>query len=267
MAEKKIIRAEGERKAAQGKIQLEGNPVGLRIGAIICWIIGLAFEVVGIFMIANRFDFISTEDPNFTIWLCGALVLDMIFVIIGSVLWKKANHICPASTKNAFTFWLWNNMGVIVACIAFIPIIIYLLTQKDLDSKTKTIATIVAGVAFAIAGVSSYDFNPVSQEDLQEMYGGADIDVYWVATGSVYHTHQDCNHLNASTQEDMVVGSIGQAEDAGKDRLCKTCERKDEKIKAEAEANGVSFSEQLKKEAGVAAEATETPESTETSEE
>lgn len=115
-----------------------------------------------------------------------------------------------------------------MACLAFIPVII-ILTNKNLDKKTKTIGTVVAVVALAIAGLTGYDFNPVSQEQLQEQYGSSDIDVYWVATGEKYHTHSDCQHLNASTQDEIVVGSIGQAEEAGKLELCKTCYKRDQK--------------------------------------
>ena len=63
------------------------------------------------------------------------IVLDLIFVVIGSQLWKKANHIKPASEKNKFTFWLWNNLGFIVSVIAFMPIIILILVNKDADKK------------------------------------------------------------------------------------------------------------------------------------
>ena len=51
-------------------------------------------------------------------------VLDLVFVIIGAQLWKKANKIKPASEKNKFLFWLWNNMGVIACAVAFIPFVI-----------------------------------------------------------------------------------------------------------------------------------------------
>lgn len=241
MAEKKIVRAAGERKPASN-IKVEGNSTGLRIGAVISWIIAIAMEVICVLFISERIDWFSSIQPLYKI--IGTLVIDMIFVIIGSALWKKANHIDPISEKNKLGFWLWNNMGVLVACVAFLPVIIILLTNKNVDPKTKKIGTIVAGIAFAIAGISSYDFNPVSQEDLQEMYGSSDIDVYWVATGSVYHSHQDCSHLNFSTQEELFVGSIGQAEEAGKERLCKTCFKKDEKAKKE----GLSLVDETKSE-------------------
>lgn len=235
MAEKKIVKAAGERKAPSGQVKVEGNASGLRIGAVVCWVLAIAMEVVCCMAIAGKFVWFGSQLTTIII----PLVVDMAFVIAGSLMWKKANHIDPASEQNKLKFWLWNNMGVIVACLAFIPVIIYILTKKDLDPKTKKIATAVAAVAFAIAGVSSYDFNPVSQEQLQEQYGNADIDVYWVSTGEKYHTHADCQHLNLSTQDSLIVGSIGQAEEAGKTELCKTCYKKDQKLKEESQANGL----------------------------
>lgn len=232
MAEKKIVRAEGERKPASGQIKVEGNSTGLRIGAIALWAVALAMEVICVLFIGGKATFMAQ--------LTGIilfLILDAAACIAGSLLWKKANHIDPASEANKTKFWLQNNLGVIIACLAFIPVIVYLLTKKDLDPKTKTIGTVVAVVALAVAGLFGYDFNPVSQEDLQEMYTGEDVDVYWVATGTKYHTHADCQHLNASTQDEIVVGSIGQAEEAGKAELCKTCYKRDLK---EKELNGES---------------------------
>jgi hypothetical protein len=48
--------------------------------------------------------------------------------------------------------------------IAFLPIIILIFTDKDLDKKSKGIVGTIAIVALAIAGLSSYDWNPVSME-------------------------------------------------------------------------------------------------------
>ncbi|MEG2931665.1 MAG: hypothetical protein RR825_07745, partial [Ruthenibacterium sp.] len=138
-----------------------GNASGLRVGAIVLWVAAIVFEVVG-FLIVN-----GTITLHFmpTLYqIIAVIVLDLACVIIGAQLWKKANHIAPASEANKVKFWLWNNMGVIVCVIAFVPFVILLLTNKNLDKKTKTIASVVAVIALLIGGVSSYDFNPVSVE-------------------------------------------------------------------------------------------------------
>lgn len=228
MTEKKIVKAEGERKPASGPVKVEGNPKLLRIGAAVCWGLAIVAEILCICIIGDKIGWFET---NKLAGIIVTLVVDMLFAIGGSILWKKANHIDPASEANKTKFWLWNNLGVIITVIAFAPAIIILLCSKNLDKKTKSIGSVVAIIAMAIAGLSSYDFNPVSQEQQQEMYNDTDVDVYWVKTGEKYHTHSDCQHLNASTQEEIICGSIGQAEEAGKKELCKTCYKRDLKEK------------------------------------
>jgi uncharacterized BrkB/YihY/UPF0761 family membrane protein len=77
--------------------------------------------------------------------------LDLLFFIPGSLLWKKANHIDPVSEQNKVKFWVWNNLGTILSVLAFLPIIIFVLTDKKLDKKSKNLVTVVAVVALAIA--------------------------------------------------------------------------------------------------------------------
>ena len=229
MAEKKehkIVMAESN--GTEGKVVHEAKPVGnatgLRVGAIILWVVALAFEILALLVVLGKINL------NFipTIWqLIIFLVLDLACVIIGSQLWKKANHIKPASEKNKFTFWLWNNMGVIVCVICFVPIIILMLTNKDLDKKTKVIAVVVAIIALLIGGVASYDFNPVSQEQLEAAEAAlGDETVYWAPFGKVYHTHEDCGALNHT--DTLTAGTVDQAVAANRTRLCSFCANRDD---------------------------------------
>ena len=39
--------------------------------------------------------------------------------------------------KNAFAFWLQNNLGVIVSVIAFAPLLVLILINKDADKNQK----------------------------------------------------------------------------------------------------------------------------------
>ena len=137
-----------------------GNATGLRIGAVALWVVALVFEVLAVLVLNGTLNF--TFMP--TLWqLIGLLVLDLAMVIIGAQLWKKANRIKPASEKNKFTFWLWNNMGVIACAVCFLPFVILALTNKEADKKTKVIAVVVAIIAMLIGGVASYDWDPVSK--------------------------------------------------------------------------------------------------------
>lgn len=200
-----------------------GNATGLRIGAVLFWIAALALEVVALFMLLGKIDLKFTQ---VLYQIIGALVLDLICVIVGSQFWKKANHIKPASEKNKLKFWLWNNMGLIVCAFAFIPFVILTLTNKDADKKTKTIATVVAIIACLIGGVASIDWNPVSQEQQQAAMNAISTNVYWSPFGRVYHTHTDCSSLNQT--EELTEGNVEQAIAANRTRLCSFCARKDD---------------------------------------
>lgn len=212
-----------------------GNAGGLRIGAILLWVAAIAFEVVAILIAAGT---ITLRNINPWIPLVACIVLDLVCLIIGSSLWKKANHIDPASKKNALKFWLWNNMGLIVAVLAFVPLIVLLLTNKNLDKKTQTIAVIAAVVALLIGGAAGYDWNPISAEEKEAAQAAVSGAVYWTAFGKVYHTHvtdaelghtlednKDCPYLNRS--DSLTRGTVERAIAAGKTRLCSYCARHD----------------------------------------
>ena len=200
-----------------------GNPTPLRIGAAALWVVAFVFEVLAVLIVLGKLTLPFFSSLTQLILL---LVLDVICVIIGSQLWKKANHIDPASEKNKAKFWLWNNMGVIACVIAFVPVIILLLTNKDLDKRTKTIATIVAIVALLIGGAASYDYNPVSAEqkaEAQEILADYST-VYWTRFGRVYHLDEDCQALRHS--EELTSGTVGEAIAANRTRLCSFCAKK-----------------------------------------
>ena len=200
-----------------------GNATGLRIGAVVLWVVAVALEVVAYLMLIGKINltFMGTLTQ-----IIIALVLDLVCVIIGSQLWKKANHIKPASEKNKLLFWLWNNMGLIVCTIAFLPFVILALTNKDADKKTKTIASVVAVIALLIGGVASYDFNPVSEEQQQAAIEAISTDVFWSPFGKVYHTHEDCQALNQS--DSLTYGTVEQAIAENRTRLCSFCAKKDD---------------------------------------
>ncbi|MBP5151654.1 MAG: hypothetical protein ILP13_01920 [Lachnospiraceae bacterium] len=231
MAEKKerklVAAGENAKAPAEGRKYKEAKPVGnaagLRVGAVICWLVAIAFEVLGFLIYLEKI--MISWLPTLA-GIIAVLVLDLIFVIIGSILWKKANHIDPASEKNKLKFFLWNNMGVIVCIIAFVPYIILLLTDKKnkLDKKTQAIAVVVAVIALLIGGLASYDWDPVSEEQLAAAEQTITGTVYWTQFGHVYHISEDCSHLNRS--DTITYGDVDQAVAANKSRLCKTCATK-----------------------------------------
>lgn len=216
----KEVKAGSRKKKAAAPV---GNATGFRVGAIVLWVVALAFEVLAYLVLIGKVNL------NFmpSLWqMIAFLVLDLICVIVGSQFWKKANHIKPASEKNKTLFWLWNNMGLIVCAVCFIPFVILALTNKEADKKTKVIATVVAVIALLIGGACSIDYNPVSAEEQQAAMEAISDDVYWSPFGKVYHTHDDCSSLNQS--DTLTYGSVEQAIAENRTRLCSYCAKRDE---------------------------------------
>ena len=210
------------------KIEQTGDPhkraTCKRIWAIVCRVIAIAFEVIGILKLTEVINWFSELDISTFLIIC--IVLDLIFVIIGSLLWKKANHIDPASEKNKTKFWLWNNLWTILSVIAFLPMIILIFTDKDLDKKSKWLVGSIAIVALAVAGLVSYDWNPVSmewlekaeQEVLQVSPSGT---VYWAEHSKKYHVDQDCPAFSRS--ETVYEGTVRDAYERWLTDPCRRC--------------------------------------------
>ena len=168
-------------------------------------------------------------------------MLDLIFLIIGSSFWKKANHIDPASKEKKVAFFLQNQMGLIMAIICFVPFIILLLkNDKDgnlkLNKKQKTIVLVAACVALAIGSLASIDWDPISAEEKTAAiaeHGGEAI--YVTQYGHCYHYFDDCQSLTKSNTVmevenqdwyDPSMSEIESAIDNGYTKLCSFCENR-----------------------------------------
>lgn len=199
-----------------------------RFIALGLWIVSIGLEVYGI-MLLNK--------PIIKVGLLAGLIVVMaILSITGSILWKKANRLDPASEANKVKFFIQNQLGLIIALIAFIPLIIFVLQDEDLEDKDKGIITAVAVVALAITGFFGIDFNPVSVEQyteeiaLAESLLGEDYAVYWTQHGKVYHLYEDCHHINREDTKEIFRGDIpGAYEYKNITEMCKTCEKRAEK--------------------------------------
>ena len=211
-----------------------GSTVGLRIGAVVLWVLAIVCEVFAIMAIMQYF--IPPFGMSPLVFLIIMIVLDLAFAILAAQLWKKANHIKPMSEKRGkFLFYLWNELGVIMACVCFIPLIILLLKNDKLDKKTKTIAAIVAVVALLITGVASADFNPISAEQKEEAENSITSSVYWTQFGHKYHLKwnesgeepaegekaDDCPYIRNSSS--VYKGSVTEAIEAGRTAICSYC--------------------------------------------
>jgi len=207
--------------------QTKQSTVGLRIGAIVLWVLAIAFEILALLVAVEKFAPKFLDKMPLWVPVVVLLVLDLICLVIGSQLWKKANHINPMSEKNKALFWLWNNLGLIVAVLAFVPFIVILATNKDADPKIKKVGAIVAVAALLIGGASSIDYNPVSKEQKEAAMEAITTTVYWTNTrsGKAYHTHEDCQTLNQT--DELVAGTVEQAIASNRVKLCYFCAKRD----------------------------------------
>jgi len=205
-------------------VKPSGNPTTFRVLAVILWVLGIACEVTGILMILGK---IAVGNP--IVWIIVVLVVDLILVVAGSLLWKRANKIDPPSEKNKVEFFIKTQLGAIVAVIAFAPILFFLLTDKNMDKKAKTWVSVVAAVCLLLAVGLSIDYNPISSEDLEQMKVNAqssdfgDGNVEWSRNSKVYHTWEDCSALNRIGEDNLRIGDVEAAFSEGKVRMCKFC--------------------------------------------
>ncbi|MBQ6655448.1 MAG: hypothetical protein IJM79_07995 [Erysipelotrichaceae bacterium] len=193
-----------------------------RIIAIVFWLLAFACEIAAI-LVLNKTLYVGDATKQMY-WLIGLLVADLILVIIGSQFWKKGNDIDPASEKDKTRYFLQNQMGLIVSVICFFPIILLLLNNKDLDKKTKKIVTAVACVALLVAGLFSWDWNPISEEQYEKTVSDYQAtEIFWTRFGHSYHTSKDCPALKNTKPENLFHGSITEALEAGRNDPCDFC--------------------------------------------
>jgi len=201
-----------------------------RIFAIIAWVVAIGFEAGAIFMLQ--------KPPINTTWLIGLIVADLIFAVTGSLLWKKANRFDPASEKEKVKFFIQNQLGAIISMIAFLPLVILILTNKNMKGNQKAILGSVAAVALVIAGIVGIDFNPVSIEqyaeqtaEVQALNDGVN-NVYWTKSGSSYHIYSDCSYINTDRTTEIFEGTVANARELKNiTDLCDRCENRAVKAK------------------------------------
>lgn len=205
----------------------------LRLLAILSWVAAIGFEIWAILMLR--------KPPVNTTWLIGLIVADLIFAVIGNVLWKKSNRLDPASERDQTRFFIQNQLGVIISVIAFLPLVILIFTNKDLSGKQKGIVGSIAVIALLIAGVTGVDLNPPSKEqyaeqtkEVQTLMNGANH-VYWTKSGQSYHLYQDCSYINTLRTNEIFEGTVAQARELKNiTDLCDRCKHRAEKEKGVA---------------------------------
>jgi hypothetical protein len=189
-----------------------------RMIALVLWALAIAGELFAIFWVLK-------QDPINMILLIALIVVIAVLAIIGSLLWKKSNLLDPASRSDTVRFFIQNQLGAIIAIVAFLPLIILIFTNKNMDQQQKMIAGVVGVVALAVASIAGVSLNPPSVEQYTEEtavvigYTGQDL-VFWTKAGSVYHLCESASDLQLESKDNKIYsGTVADAHADGKQRL------------------------------------------------
>lgn len=195
-----------------------------RIIALILWAIAIILELVAIFWVLRpSFDELVAAQ-GFPQWrwylLIGFVVVIALLAIGGSLLWRQANRLNPASREQPVRFFIQNQLGAFIAIIAFLPLIIMIFTNKDMSPQQRNMAGGIAVVAALAATYFGIDFQPLSSEQVAvesqvvtELVG-QDL-VWWSAGGGVVHLCEGVSDL-ANVTTEISGGPIAEALALGK---------------------------------------------------
>ena len=145
-----------EWRATQGQ---KSAATRLRLFAAISWVIAIGTEIAGFVMLRQH----KFDHGNLPL-LIGLLVVIAVFAIAGSLLWKAANKHDPARESDKAKFFFQNQLGAIITLIAFLPLIVLIFMDKDMDPKNKKIAGGVGAVLAVVATLIGVSWNPPSVE-------------------------------------------------------------------------------------------------------
>jgi hypothetical protein len=145
-----------EWRATQGQ---KSAATRLRIFAAIAWAIAIGGEIFGIVLLRQH----KFDHGNLPL-LIGILVGIAAFAIAGSLMWKAANKHDPARESDKARFFFQNQLGAIITVIAFLPLLVLIFMDKDMDPKNKKIAGGIGVVLAAAATFIGVSWNPPSVE-------------------------------------------------------------------------------------------------------
>lgn len=227
---KKVVRvetapaAQGAKTTPDGEVtwtptaEAKKKATLFRIIAAVLWVLAIGGEAFAIFWVLK-------QDPINMVVLIVMIVVIGLLAVGGSLLWKQANRLDPASKSNAVRFFVQNQLGLIVTIVAFLPLIILIFTNKNMDGKQKGIAGGIAIVVLLVAGYFGTSFNPPSSEqytaETQQVVDitGQDL-VFWTTAGKVFHLCADASAVNLESKDNTIhSGTVADAHANGKDRL------------------------------------------------
>ena len=184
------------------------------------WLIAIGIEAFAIFWVLKQV-------PVNMVLLIALIVVTGALSVAGSLCWKQANRLDPASERNGVRFFVQNQLGAIVAIIAFLPLIILIFMNKDMSGKQKALAGGIGIAVLIVAGLFGTSFESPSQEqyaeetNIVEQLTGQN-EVFWVKGGSVFHVCAAVPDVNKESKDGQIYqGTVAAAHEAGKDRLTK----------------------------------------------
>ncbi|MBK0420862.1 hypothetical protein JD292_02050 [Leucobacter sp. CSA2] len=192
----------------------------LRLISWAAWIVAIAVEAFAIFWVLKQV-------PVNMVLLIILIVVTGILSVGGSLCWKQANRLDPASEADKVRFFVQNQLGAIVAVVAFLPLIILIFMDKNMSGKQKALAGGIGIVVLIISGLFGTTFESPSQEQyaqetniVQELTGKDEV--FWVKGGSVFHVCEQVPDVNKESKDGQIYqGTVAAAHEAGKDRLTK----------------------------------------------
>lgn len=136
---KKVVRVESDPASQASEptwkptAEAKQQATRLRIIALVLWLVAIAGEAFAIFWVLRQ------SSVNLVVLIVAIVVIGVLSVV-GSLLWKRANQADPASTSDPVRFFIQNQLGAIIAAIAFLPLIVMILLNQNMDGKQKGIA-------------------------------------------------------------------------------------------------------------------------------
>ncbi len=191
--------AKSSGQASSGSSGGGGSPGTLRIIAAVLWALAIGGEAFAIFRI------LRANPVNMTL-LIGALVVIGVLAIVGDLLWKRANAMDPASTSEPVRFFIQNQLGAIIGIIAFLPLVLLIVTNKNMSGQQKTLAGGIGVIALIVATMMGVSFNPPSVEQ------------YAQQTAIVQATEQAAMPQTGGTAMPVSNGTPGAAAQASGDQ-------------------------------------------------
>ncbi len=198
-----------------------------RIIALVLWAAAIILELVAIFWVMRPSFEELAANQGFPQWrwytLLGFIAVIGLLAVGGSLLWKGANRQDPAKRSEPVKFFIQNQLGAFISLLAFLPLIVMIFMNKDMDPKQKNIAG-AAGIIVAIAAaVLGIDFKPLSQEQaavesqVVTHLVGQDL-VWWSDGGKVVHLCEGASDI-ANAKTPVASGPIADAFGKGKEGI------------------------------------------------